>query len=105
MGGYAKDCESKEKPQILAETTSIWNTQDLEPECKEILFDPNRRLKVAVQTGDYRDPFCPHKVELKILDINSKQPRYFCSKINSIGNTWRNNRNRHDAKEERCFSD
>ena len=102
-GGYVKDCSSEEKPKILADTTSIWSTQDLGTNCKKILFDPNKGLKVAVRTGDYRDPFCPNKVELKILDINSKQPRYFCSKIIRIGNTYRNNGN--SLKEGRCFSD
>ena len=104
-GGYDKDCESKVKPQILAETTSIWNTQDLEPKCKETLFDPNKGLKVAVRTDVYYDAFCPNKVQLEILDIDSKERRYFCSKINSSGSKYRNNEERHDAKEERCFSD
>ena len=78
--------------------------QDLEKKCKETLFDPDRRMGVRALTGDYRGAFCPNKVELEILDIDSKQPRYFCSNINSSGNKVRNNRKIvHVATEERCF--
>ena len=104
-GGYVKDCSSEEKPKILADTTSIWSTQDLGTNCKKILFDPNKGLELAVRTDAYGDPFCPTKVQLEILDIDSKEPRFFCSKINSLGNKHKNNEERYDAKEERCFSD
>ena len=104
-GGYNKDCSSEVKPQILANTTSIWNTQDLGMNCKKILFDLNKGLELAVRTDAYGDPFCPTKVQLEILDIDSKEPSFFCSEINSSENKYRNNEERYDAKEERCFSD
>ena len=77
--------------------------QDLEKKCKETLFDPDKGMEVGVGVYRHRTSFCPNKVELEILDINSKQPRYFCSNINSSGNKIRNNREKHVAKEERCF--
>ena len=103
-GGDNKVCSSKVKPQILANTTTIWNMQDLELKCKETLFDPDKPMAVRALTGAYRGAFCPNKVELEILDIISKQPRYFCSNINSSGNKVRNNRKIvHVAKEGHCF--
>ena len=104
-GGYNKTCSSEVKPQIFANTTSIWNTQDLGTKCKKILFDPNKGLELAVRTDDPFNPFCPNKVQLEILDIDSKEPRFFCSKINSEGNWQSDNWDKYPAFEERCFSD
>ena len=77
--GYNNVCYSNKKPQILAGGTSIWNTQDLGSKCKKTLFDPDKGFEVQVRTFSTANLFCPKKVELEILDLNSNQPRYFCS--------------------------
>ena len=99
-------CYSQEEPEILADSTFIWNTQDLGKKCRGTLFDPDKGMEVQVRTKATRDPFCPKKVELEILDLNSNQPRYFCSTVEDRSGGYVDDSNwiRHPAKEERCFS-
>ena len=103
--GSGKPCYSKEKGQIQAGSRSIWNIQDLGGNCKKVLYDPDKEIKVQVRTeGAPGNGFCPIKVELEILDIVSNTPRYFCSEMNKKKSFRGNNNDKYNATEERCFS-
>ena len=104
--GSNKVCHSKRKPQILAGVTGIWSSQNLRDKCKKTLFDPDKVFEVQVRTHTTQDPFCPKNVELEILDLNTNQPRYFCSDMEDLsgGYTTASNWRKHEAKEERCPS-
>ena len=94
-----KRCYSHIKAQILADSTSVWNTQDLGSKCRKTLFDPDKGMEVQIRTKDAQDPYCPKKVELEILDLNTNKPRYFCSQVKDNWDNWV----WHVTKEERCF--
>ena len=103
--GSNQRCKSKKKPQLPAGGTGIWNTQNLEDKCKKTLFDPDKEFEVQALT-ETEAPFCPKQVELEILDLNSHQPRYFCSEIQDLPGGYKTGSNwiRHEVKEERCPS-
>ena len=104
--GSSKVCWSQKKQRINKDSTAIWegygNTM-LGGDCKKIVFDPDKEIKVQVRTDSATNGFCPIKVELEILEIGSNTPRYFCSKIPKKDFFKRNNREKFVAKEERCF--
>ena len=96
-------CYSQVKTQILHDSIAIWGTEDLGRKCKEVLFDPDKKIEVQVRTfADHS--YCPKKVQLEILDIVSNKPRYFCSTITAEEYRKKDNGKLHNTKEERCSS-
>ena len=99
-------CYSKKKQQIVHDTTAVWEgygKEMLGTGCKQILFDPDKEMKVQVRTDEASNGLCPIKVQLEILDIASNTPRYFCKEMPKKDFFKGNNKERFIVKEERCF--
>ena len=61
--GSKKACYSKVKQQILHDSIAIWDTEDLGRACKEVLFDPDKKIEVQIRTfADHSD--CATKSQL-----------------------------------------
>ena len=100
--GSKKVCYSQEANQIRAGSTHIWTAQNLGRRCRTILYDLNHKIEVQVQTTANHG-FCPKKVELEVLDLDTNKPRYFCSTMQDKDYFESDKGKLHDAKEERCF--